>query len=101
MNEILLVSSFFDVFIAVSRSMSWDVFLCLQRSQVSPFFKKLAYLLAFVVKVGVVTTEAPQSKKLREWNDTRDQRTRLIPQINLQIHVTIFPPTAKLLHTPI
>ena len=32
-------------------------------------FEKLAHFLAFVVKVGVVTTEAPHSKKLRELND--------------------------------
>jgi len=32
------------------------------------FLKKLAPFLAFVVKVGIVTTEAPQSKKLRAWN---------------------------------
>ena len=35
---------------------------------VAPFFEKLAYFLTFVVKIGVVTTKAPQSKKLREWN---------------------------------
>ena len=33
------------------------------------FFEKLAHFLAFLVKVGVVTTDAPQSKKLRGWND--------------------------------
>ena len=32
------------------------------------FFEKVAYFLAFVLKVGVVTTEAPQSKKLTEWD---------------------------------
>ena len=32
-------------------------------------FEKVAHFLAFVLKVGVVTTEAPQSKKLRELND--------------------------------
>ena len=32
---------------------------------------------------------------------TRDQRTLFIPLIYSQIHVTIFPPTAKLIHTPI
>ena len=35
---------------------------------VAPFFEKLAHFLTFVVKIGVVTTKAPQSKKLREWN---------------------------------
>ena len=54
----------------LGRFLGRDVFLCLQQSQVSAFFEKLAYLLAFVVEVGVFTTEAPQSKKLREWNDT-------------------------------
>ena len=32
------------------------------------FFEKLAHFLAFVVKIGVVTTKAPWFKKLREWN---------------------------------
>ena len=32
------------------------------------FFEKLAHL-AFVVKIGVVTKDAPQSRKLREWNN--------------------------------
>ena len=32
------------------------------------FFEKLAHFLAFVVKVGVVTAEASQSEKLREWD---------------------------------
>ena len=35
---------------------------------VAPFFEKLEHFLTFVVKIGVVTTKAPQSKKLREWN---------------------------------
>ena len=35
---------------------------------VAPFFEKLAHFLIFVVKIGVVTTKAAQSKKLREWN---------------------------------
>ena len=48
MSEILLVSSFCEVCSAV--------------------FEKLAHFLAFVVKVGVVTAEASQSKKLREWD---------------------------------
>ena len=37
--------------------------------RVAAFFEKLAQFPAFVVKVGVVTTEMPQSKKLRGWND--------------------------------
>ena len=53
----------------LGRFVGRDVFLCLQRSQASAFFEKLAYFLVFVVEVGVFTTEAPQSKKLREWND--------------------------------
>ena len=36
--------------------------------RVAAFFKKLAHFLAFVVKVGVVTAEASQSEKLREWD---------------------------------
>ena len=35
---------------------------------VAPFFEKLAHFLTFVVKIGVVTAKAPQSKKLRGWN---------------------------------
>ena len=68
MNEILLVSSFCDVCSAVSRSISWA--RCLPvvtaESGQSRFFEKLAHSLAFaVIKVGVVTTEVPQSKKFR------------------------------------
>ena len=45
-----------------------SVCLWLQRSQGSRvFFEKLAHLLAFVVKVGVVTAEASQSKEVRKW----------------------------------
>ena len=36
--------------------------------RVAAFFEKLAHFLAFVVKVGVVTAEASQSEKLREWD---------------------------------
>ena len=36
--------------------------------EVAAFFEKLAHFLAFVVKVGVVTAEAPQSEELREWD---------------------------------
>ena len=36
--------------------------------RVATFFEKLAHFLAFVVKVGVVTAEASQSEKLREWD---------------------------------
>ena len=37
--------------------------------RVAACFEKLAHFLAFVVKVGVVTAEASQSEKLREWGD--------------------------------
>ena len=51
------------------RFLGRDVCLWLQRSQpVAAFFEELAHFLAFVVKVGVFTAEASQSKKLREWN---------------------------------
>ena len=36
--------------------------------RVALFFEKLAHFLAFVVKVGVVTAEASQVEKLREWD---------------------------------
>ena len=36
--------------------------------RVAAFFEKLAHFLAFVVEVGVVTAEASQSEKLREWD---------------------------------
>ena len=36
--------------------------------RVAAFFEKLAHFLAFVVKVGVVTAEASQSERLREWD---------------------------------
>ena len=36
--------------------------------RVAAFFEKLAHFLTFVVKVGVVTAEASQSEKLREWD---------------------------------
>ena len=49
---------------------------------VTPFFEKLAHFLTFVVKIGVVTTKAAQSKKLREWNGiflrVVDERTNVI-----------------------
>ena len=67
MNGNLLVFSFCDVCSVVSRSISWARCFACGYSEViySPFFEKLAHFLAFVVKVGVVTTDAPQSKKLR------------------------------------
>ena len=36
--------------------------------RVAAFCEKLAHFLAFVVEVGVVTAEASQSEKLREWD---------------------------------
>ena len=69
MNGILSVSSFCEVCSAVSRAFSWA--RCLPvvtaESGLPRFFEKLAHFLALVVKVGVVTAEASQSKKLREW----------------------------------
>ena len=41
----------------------------LQLSTVAVAFEKVTHFLAFVLKVGVVTTEAHQSKKFRELND--------------------------------
>ena len=38
------------------------------RVRVATFFEKLLHILALAVKVGVVTAEAPQSMKLREWD---------------------------------
>ena len=46
--------------------------------RVAAFFEKLAHFLAFVVKVRVVTVEAPQSEELREWMEflrVVDERT--------------------------
>ena len=55
----------------LGRFLGRDMCLWLQRSQGNRvFFEKLAHFLAFVVKVGVVTTEASQSEKLKEWNGT-------------------------------
>ena len=52
---------------SLGRFLGRGVCLWLQQNQVSRvFFEKLAHSLAFaVIKVGVVTTEVPQSKKLR------------------------------------
>ena len=56
MSGILSVSSFCEVCSAVSRSISWA--RCLP----------VAHFLTFVVEVGVVTAEASQPEKLREWD---------------------------------
>ena len=53
---------------SLGRFLGRGVCLWLQRSQGSRVFEKLAHFLAFVVKVGVVTAEASQSEKLREWD---------------------------------
>ena len=70
MNGILSVSSFCEVCSAVSRSISWAPCFPVVTAgvRVAAFFEKLAHFLAFVVKVGVVTAEASQSEKLREWD---------------------------------
>ena len=45
------------------------VFACGYREgRVASVFEKLARFLMFVVKVSVVTAEASQSEKLREWD---------------------------------
>ena len=66
-DGILLVSSFCGDCSAVFRSISWARCLPVVTAE-SGFFEKLVHFLTFVVKIGVVTTKAPQSKKLREWN---------------------------------
>ena len=51
---------------SLGRFLGRGVCLVTAESGQSRFFEKLAHFLAFVViKVGVVTTEVPQSKKLR------------------------------------
>ena len=61
MNGILLLSSFcdFDDCSAVSRSISWARCLPVVTAE---------HFLTFVVKIGVFTTKALDSKKLRECN---------------------------------
>ena len=56
------------------------------RHKVAAFFEKLAHFLAFVVKVGVVTAEASQSEKLREWDGILgvvDERTNVASSRNI------------------
>mgnify|MGYP006896104225 CR=1 FL=1 len=36
--------------------------------RVATFFEKRAHFHALAIKVAVVTTETPQSNKLRQWN---------------------------------
>ena len=64
MNGILSVSSFCEVCSAISGSISWA--RCL--SVVTAESEQPALFFAFIVKVGVVTAEASQSEKLREWH---------------------------------
>ena len=53
---------------SLDRFLGRGVSLWLQGLRVATFFEKLAHFLTFVVKVGVVTEEASQSEKLREWD---------------------------------
>ena len=57
--------------------------------RVAAFFEKLAHFLAFVVKVGVVTAEASQSEKLREWDGiflrVVDERTNVASSYENQL----------------
>ena len=55
--------------------------------RVAAFFEKLAHFLAFVVKVGVVTAEAFQSEKFREWDFLRvvDERTNVASSYENQL----------------
>ena len=61
-NGILLVSSLCDDCNVVSRSISWARCLLVVSLGSPVFFEKLAHFLTSVAKVGIVTTEAPQSK---------------------------------------
>ena len=48
--------------------------------RVATVFEKRVHFCAFVIKGGIVTTEVPQSKKLREWNGifcVVDERTNV------------------------
>ena len=59
-------SWFFRSVAFVMRSLLGAMFACgYSGVRVAAIFEKLAHFLAFVVKVGVVTTDASQSKKLR------------------------------------
>ena len=55
---------------SLGRFLHGAVFSCgYSGVSVTAFFeKKLSHFLTFVVKVGVVTAEASQSEKLREWD---------------------------------
>ena len=68
MAGILSVLSFCEVCSAVSRSISWARCFLVVTAEPRFLKKKLAHFVAFVAKVGVVTTEASQSEKLRKWN---------------------------------
>ena len=57
--------------------------------RVAAFFEKLVHFLAFIVKVGVVTAEASQSEKLREWEGiflhVVDERTNVASSYENQL----------------
>ena len=52
----------------LGRLLGRGVCLWLQRVRVAAFFEKLAHFRAYFIKVGVVTAEASQCEKLREWD---------------------------------
>ena len=57
--------------------------------RVAAFFENLAHFLTFVVKVGVLTAEASQSEKLREWDGiflrVVDERTNVASNCEYQL----------------
>ena len=53
----------------LGRFLGRDVCCGYSGVRVAAFVEELAHFFTFVVKVGVFTAEASQSKKLREWND--------------------------------
>ena len=57
--------------------------------RVAAFFENLAHFLTFVVKVGVLTAEASQSEKLREWDGiflrVLDERTNVASNCENQL----------------
>ena len=69
MNGILSVSSFCEVCSAVFRSISWARCLPLVTAESGyPRFLKNWYISSHFLLKSVVTAEASQSKKLREWD---------------------------------
>ena len=68
MNEFLLVSWFYHVRNAVSRSISCSMFACSYSGvRVAAFLEKLAHFPALVVKVSVVTTFIHQRPQQCSW----------------------------------